>query len=120
MNGEVDTAGRAMIVLRVRRSGGGEATALPVWVDTAFTGELVIPRATIERLGLTQSAAVMAGLADGTRVVLQTYSCVVEWFDKERTVEVVENDGQFPLLGVGLLRERRLEIDYRRRTLSIQ
>ena len=68
---------------------------------------------------MQQSAAVMAGLADGTQVVLETYSCVVEWFDRERIVEVVENSGQFPLLGVGLLRDRRLEIDYRSRTLSI-
>jgi clan AA aspartic protease len=81
------------------------------WVDTAFTGELVIPRGTIERLGLRQSAAVMAGLADGTRVVLETYSCIVQWFGHERIVEVVGNDGQFPLLGVGMLRDRRLEIE---------
>lgn len=120
MNGEVDSSGRALIALRMRRSAGAEATALPVWVDTAFTGELVIPRRTIERMGLTQSAAVMAGLADGTRVVLETYSCIVEWFGEERIVEVVGNDGQFALLGVGLLRDRRLAIDYRRRTLSIR
>jgi clan AA aspartic protease len=120
MNGEVDRSGRALIVLRVRRSADAEATPLPVSVDTAFTGELVIPRGTIERLGLTQSGAVTAGLADGTRVVLETYSCVVEWIGKEQIVEVVGSDGQFPLLGVGLLRDRRLEIDYRWRTLSIQ
>ncbi len=70
-------------------------------------------------MGLQQSAAVMAGLADGTQVVLETYSCTVEWFGQPRRVEVVENLGQFALLGVGLLRGRKLEIDYRNRTLSI-
>jgi clan AA aspartic protease len=120
MIGEVDKSGSALIVLSVRASVDADATELTAWVDTAFTGELVIPRSTLERLGFRQSAAVMAGLADGTRVVLETYSCMVQWFGKERVVEVVGNDGEFPLLGVGLLRDRRLEIDYRSRTLSIE
>jgi clan AA aspartic protease len=119
MNGEVDNSGRALIVIRIRPSSSADETQLVAWVDTAFTGDLVIPQGTIEKLGLQQSAAVMAGLADGTQVVLETYSCVVEWFGEERIIEVVENDGQLPLLGVGLLRDRRLEIDYRSRTLSI-
>jgi len=120
MNGEVDNSGRALIALRLRPSVDAEATPLAAWVDTAFTGELVIPRGMIEKLGLQQSAAVMAGLADGTQVVLDTYSCIVEWFGQDRRVEVVANEGQFPLLGVGLLRDRRLQIDYRSRTLSIE
>jgi hypothetical protein len=52
MNGEVDVSGRALIVLSIRPSHGAEAVSLQAWVDTAFTGELVIPRATITRLGL--------------------------------------------------------------------
>ena len=91
MNGEVDVSGRALIVLSIRRSHGADAVSLQAWVDTAFTGELVIPQATITRLGLPQSAAVMAGLADGTQVVLDTFSCVIDWFGQERVVEVVED-----------------------------
>jgi len=120
MNGEVDNSGRALIALRVRPLVDADAIQLAAWVDTAFTGDLVIPRETLEKLGLQQSAAVVAGLADGTQVVLETYSCVVEWFGQERIVEVVENTGQYPLLGVGLLWDRWLEIDYRSRTLCIQ
>jgi hypothetical protein len=33
--------------------------------------------------------------------------------------EVVEIDGNLPLLGVGLLRERKLETDYPARSLSL-
>ena len=80
MNGEVDVSGRALIVLSIRPSHGADAVSLQAWVDTAFTGELVIPQATMTRLGLPQSAAVMAGLADGTQVVLDTFSCVIDWF----------------------------------------
>jgi clan AA aspartic protease len=95
-------------------------TPLAAWVDATFTGELVMPRGMIERLGLRQSAAVMAGLADGTHVVLETHSCIVDWFGQDRKVEVVENQGPFPLLGVGRLRDRRLAIDYRAQTLFIE
>jgi hypothetical protein len=45
-------------------------------------------------------------------LVLETYSCVLNWFGQERSIEVIENEGEFPLLGVALLRDHRLTIDY--------
>ncbi len=119
MNGRVDNYGRALLVLNARATEDAKPVDLTVWIDTAFTGELVIPRTTIEAMDMPQSAAVMAGLADGTQVVLESYSCVIDWFGDLRMVEVIENDGQFPLLGIGLLRDRKLEIDYRTRTLKL-
>jgi clan AA aspartic protease len=119
VNGQVDGYGRALLVLNVRATEDAEPVDLTVWIDTAFTGELVIPRQTLQAMGLPQSAAVMAGLADGTQVVLESYSCVVDWFGDLRLVEVIENDGEFPLLGVGLLSDRRLEVNYRSRSLAL-
>jgi clan AA aspartic protease len=120
VNGEVDSSGRALIALKVSSSENAEASELKAWVDTAFTGEFVIPRATIQRLGLQQSAAIMAGLADGTEVVLDTCGCSIEWFGERRPVEVIASDGLSPLLGVELLRDRRLEINYRYKSLVIE
>jgi clan AA aspartic protease len=119
VNGEVDNAGRATILLSVRASSAAAPIRLTTWVDTAFTGELVLPRKIVEKLGLQQSAAVKAGLADGTQVVLETYECIVDWFGERRTIQAVANDGQIPLLGIGLLQGRKLEVDYRLRTVSI-
>jgi clan AA aspartic protease len=119
VDGKVDSSGRALVVLQVRSERDAKATDLTAWIDTAFTGELVIPHTTIRKLKLKQSAAVAAGLADGTQVVLETFTCIIDWFGHDRPVEVVENDGQFPLLGVGLLSDRRLEVDYPLRKLSI-
>lgn len=120
MNGQVDDAGRALIVLKARAAEDKGPADLTAWIDTAFTGELVVPRATISALSLAQSASVLARLADGTQVVLESYSCIVEWFGVERVVEVVENDGQFALLGVGLLRDHRVEINYPSRSVFIE
>ncbi|MEX2138698.1 MAG: clan AA aspartic protease [Pirellulales bacterium] len=96
-----------------------EPHKLTVWIDTGFTGDLVISRQTIRQLGLRQSSAVMAELADGKLVLLDTYSCTIEWFEEERVVEVVESEGEFPLLGVGLLSHHNLMIDYEAKTVSL-
>jgi clan AA aspartic protease len=119
MNGRIDDSGRALLSLGVRLVDSTETHELIVWVDTAFDGELVVPAATINALGLQQSAAVQATLADGTQVVLETYHCELNWFGSWRKVEVVANEGRLPLLGVGLLRHRRLVADYRTNELTL-
>jgi predicted aspartyl protease len=53
----------------------GAAVALDAWLDTGFTGELVLPSATVSELGLLHSAAIRAGLGDGSQVTLETYGC---------------------------------------------
>ncbi len=119
MNGRVDRAGRALIEVSVRPATEKQPRKIAAWVDTAFTGELVIPRREIDQLGLNQSSVVMAGLADGKEVVLETFTCVVDWFGEKRLVEAIESDSQYALLGTGLLQGHKLEVDYRLRTLAI-
>jgi len=118
VNGRVDEAGRALLTLTIHTP-DQSARKLDVWVDTAFDGELVVSRHIIQELGLAQSAAVEATLADGTKVVLETFACVLEWFEARQTVEVVANEGRLPLLGIGLLKDRKLTVDYRLRTLEL-
>ncbi|WP_145088715.1 hypothetical protein [Anatilimnocola aggregata] len=89
-------------------------------MDTAFDGELVVSQDKISELGLAQSAAVEATLADGTKVILETYECCIAWFDKLRRVEVIANEGRMPLLGIGLLKNCKLTIDYRAGSLELQ
>jgi clan AA aspartic protease len=120
MNGFVDGAGRALVRMNVKRSFGSAPMDLDAWIDTGFTGELVLPQTFISALGLVQSGTVSAQLGDGSAVVMNTYTCVVEWFNQEMQVEIVANNGQFPLLGVGLLRDHKLTVDYSSRTLTIQ
>ncbi|MEM1226869.1 MAG: clan AA aspartic protease [Planctomycetota bacterium] len=99
---------------------GSNAREVEVWIDTGFTGDLVIPRSSIDELGLQQSGSVDAVLADGSQTELQTYSCVIEWFGKARNLEVIANDGEYPLLGVGLLLGLELRVDYRNLKLMLE
>jgi clan AA aspartic protease len=92
---------------------------IEAWIDTGFTGELVLPQDQIAALGLSRSAVVTAELGDGSHTVLEVYSCLIEWFGRVQQLEVIANTGTSPLLGVGLLQGRTLTIDYASCTLAI-
>ncbi|WP_419581436.1 hypothetical protein [Stieleria magnilauensis] len=51
---------------------------------------------------------------------MRTYSCVIEWFGDKRNLEVIANDGECPLLGVGLLLGLELRVDYRNLKLTLE
>jgi clan AA aspartic protease len=87
---------------------------------TGFNGDLVLPQQRIDELSLPQSGTVSAILADGAEHVMNAYSCQIVWFGKRRRVEVVANDGKYPLLGVGLLRGHDLHISYRSGEIEIE
>jgi clan AA aspartic protease len=119
MIGKVDISGRSLLAIRLRRSTKAPENEVDAWVDTGFTGELVLPQILATNLGLSSGLAVRATLADGSEVVLGTYSCQLDWFGNWKEIEVIVNTGQFPLLGVGLLRGLTLTVDYRLNALTL-
>jgi clan AA aspartic protease len=120
MIGHVDNSGRAIMSVPVRATHVAPISAIQAWIDTGFTGDLVLPQRTIEELALQHSVTVRAILADGSEVVLKTYSCTIDWFGEERHLEVIANDGDYPLLGIGLLRDRDLHISYRTGGITVE
>lgn len=119
MTGQVDANGHASLALSIHNPANNSDQLVTVWIDTAFTGELVIPRSTIESIGLSEMQSISAVLGDGSEIELDTFRGELKWFGATRVVEVIANDGAFPLLGVGLLVGRRLEIDYANRTVAL-
>lgn len=112
MNGYVDDSSRALINISVGNKFGGVFREVTVWIDTAFDGHLVFATSLIEELGLESLVETEAILADGSKVALETFVCFVEWFGEKIAVQVIANEGKFPLLGTGLLEGRVLSIDY--------
>ena len=112
MNGRVDEAMRALVDITIRRAEAEAPTVITVWLDTAFNGFLVLPHEMIKNLGLQQEAATEAILADGNRVILECFACLIEWFGELRPAQVIGNTGRMPLLGTELLNNRVLLIDY--------
>ena len=119
MTGYVDGQDRALLVVSLCPAEQAGPTDITVWIDTAFTGDLVLPRSQVAALRLPIGVAVPAVLADGSAVEVDAFTAHIEWFGKTRSLEVIANEGRIPLLGMGLLRGRKLTIDYAARTLTL-
>lgn len=119
MIGRVDNSGRSLLSIELRVNATAEMTSVEAWVGTGFTGDLVLPQSVVDSLGLRRSGSVDAILADGSEIELSTYTCVIAWYGSQRTLEVIANDGDFPLLGIGLLLGKELRVDYRNLRLSL-
>lgn len=119
MTGSVDDLHRALIEVHVRATPGAATSAVTAWIDTAFNGFFVFSSDLVQQLNLEQLATTEAILADGKKVVLESFICYLEWFDKVIPAQVVVNEGRIPLLGTELLAGRVLHIDYQQRQLSL-
>jgi len=119
VKGIVDDELRALLNVPVSASRDGHRTEIVVWIDTAFNGGLVIPRKQIAALGLVTQSSAEAVLADGHSVELETYACFIDWFEVTYETQIVANDGEYPLLGTMLLAGRRLDVDYRAKTVDV-
>lgn len=108
-----------MIDILVSEKSDGEYVSVGVWIDTAFDGHLVLPGELIERLNLEPLAETEAILADGSMVTLDAFVCYIDWFGNRFPLQVISNDGRFPLLGTGLLDQRVLHVDYVTRELRL-
>ena len=119
MNGHVDENGRALLNVLVSRSDSDPTVPVTTWIDTAFDGHLVFSRTLIEELDLDPLVETEAILADGSKVVLETFFCTLDWFGEQIPLQVIANEGRFPLLGTGLLEQRVLHIDYAAKRLTL-
>ena len=112
MIGYVDDHARALMEVSVGKKVTGDFIPVTTWIDTAFDGHLVFSRTLIEELGLDELVDTEAILADGSKVVLETFLCFLEWFGERMPLQVIANDGVYPLLGTALLEQRVSRIDY--------
>jgi clan AA aspartic protease len=117
--GSVDENNRALLAVTVRAKFNDDPSTVQAWVDTAFDGHFVFSSEVIEALGLETLVETEAILADGNKVTLETFVAFLDWFDELIPVQVVANDGQFPLLGTALLENHRLTIDYNEKTVDL-
>lgn len=113
MNGLVDERGRSLVTIALRPAKDGSETSYRAWVDTAFTGDLVLSRREVERLQLSCSTLTDVVLGDGQEAQLQAFTAWIMWFGQLREVEVVASDVETPLLGVTMMLGHRLVVDYR-------
>ncbi len=119
MIGSGDDKSRALLEIPIASESEGPSTSVTMWIDTAFDGHLVFSQNLINKLGLDTLAETEAILADGSNVQLETYLCYIDWFGQRLPIQVIANDGKYPLLGTGLLEQHVLHIDYSSQELSL-
>jgi predicted aspartyl protease len=119
VTGTVDNAWRALLHITLRHPTTGADSDVDAWIDTAFTGDLTLPRPMVLALGFPLGPTVRARLADGSETELESFSCLLPWLGQLKPIEIVANDSQFPLLGVGVMRDSDLHINYRARTMTV-
>ena len=112
LTGRVDDYGRGLVPITVINPLTAAALTLEAWIDTGFTGGLLLTAAQIAALGLTPSSTVSGSMADGMHIVFETFSCLVEWFGIRRPVEAISGSCQFALIGIRLLEDCNLVLDY--------
>ena len=118
MKGMIDEKGRALLPVTMIQTGGSRL-AITAWVDTAFDGELLIPRHQLEQMGYSQFGTGRAILADGSEAEIAGTIGYVDWFGAHRPVQIIASNGTLPLLGVALLDGHRLCIDYDDRSVTL-
>jgi clan AA aspartic protease len=119
MIGKMDDERRALLEIAVANQLDGVPIAVTAWIDTAFDGHLVLSLQLIKDLELEPLAETEAILADGSKVVLETYLSFLDWFGRRLPLQVIANDGRYPLLGTALLEDRVLHIDYKQRFVQL-
>ena len=95
--------------LRLVDDDGAQRLAVAV-IDTGYNGYVLLPRGLPEELDYLAVGVMPATLADGSSTELLAYSGTIIWDEEEIPVIALEGDGE-PLVGVKLLKGRRLTID---------
>jgi clan AA aspartic protease len=108
MQGYVNENYEAIISVAVKN--GSSLKSIDTVIDTGFTGFLTLPTAIIMELELQWSYRDRATLGDGSETVFDVYNAEILWNGQLREIEVDAAETE-PLLGMGLLKRYRLQVD---------
>jgi clan AA aspartic protease len=97
-------------LVRLELPGLDGAVSVEVVVDTGFDGHFAFSRSIISRLDAERIGTELIALADSSRRQQDSYELMLDWFDDEIVVEVLEMEGN-PLLGMRLLEGCRLTVE---------
>jgi predicted aspartyl protease len=119
LTGRIDEYGRALLPIVLKHPSAGTSEELEAWIETAFTSSLMLPLAIAVRVGLGRDIDVPTKLADGSEKQMSTVDCLIDWFGEWKKVMVISSDVKLPLLGIGLLEDHELTINYRTLAVSL-
>jgi clan AA aspartic protease len=111
ITGLVTSAREAVVGLIVRGAEGQEEEVEAI-VDTGFNGFLTLSPALVANLALPFAGTTRATLGNGSEVQMDIYEAQVFWDGQERSVLVLEAEGN-ALLGMSMLADCQVTIEVR-------
>ena len=117
--GKVSEQGWPLVSVRVVNPATGAALDIDAAIDTGCSNGLVLLWDQVFAFGLKKAETTRATLADRRTVMFACYLTEVEWFGDLRTVRTFGSAGPHALVGLGLLEDLILTIDYPARTVSL-
>jgi clan AA aspartic protease len=111
--GTVDSSGDVLVPLTVEGLGAeGQHRDVTALLDTGFNGFLALPPALISELDLEQISREQYMTAGGAMHFTGVYEAVVVFGEERRVVDEIVEAAE-PLVGVGLLWELKVCLEYR-------
>ncbi len=117
MKGYFDSGGRPRLTVTVR--GRRQTAELDALIDTGFNGDLTLPIGLAVELGLELVSRRQVELADGSIRSELVFVGTAVLDGRSQLAMIGLTDGLDALVGTGLLRDRRLTMDFRKGTISI-
>ncbi len=102
--------GHALIEIDFLRHNGG-IIPIEFVIDTGFTWYVTLPPSDIAALGLPYKGEISVDLADESSAKAGIYTDALLWHGQARRVPVL-SVGDRPLLGLALLNENKVNIDF--------
>jgi predicted aspartyl protease len=117
LQGTIDTVGQVYIPIELIMADGGRSMFAAL-LDTGFTGSIGIREELLPALGWQQHGYVEADLASGTES-LPVFIGQVIFDGRHRVVRAIVITSDDVILGLALLRDKRLLADFRTATLPL-
>src|SRR5262249_4109445 len=100
--------------------GTREKAKIKALVDTGFSGWLCLPTQTAKDLGLILAGYEKFELATGQWITQLKFKGQVRFQGRTQDVEILLTDSEMPQLGIQMLADCRLAIDFLTNTVRIQ
>ncbi|MBM3237810.1 hypothetical protein FJZ31_16095 [Candidatus Poribacteria bacterium] len=120
MNAYFDEFGHLVVDIEVK--GGLDSKVVPAFIDTFFEGYICLPIEIAVQLGLLLFAYEPYELADGSekKELVFLGSAKFSGDDEELPVEIVLTESKDTLVGITMLSEMRVEVDFKKRNIKIE
>src|SRR5215470_18012271 len=118
LQGTIDTVGQIRVPIELITADGGRSTFAAL-LDTGFTGSIGIREELLPALGWQQHGYVEADLASGTES-LPVFIGQVIFDSRHRVVRAIVITSDEVIIGLALLRNKRLLADFRTGDVTLE